>query len=261
MDSLAFGHCEYSYRNLGRPSRITFSQINSGFYIFIDGKNCLASSNIFLPPGNNLGITAASAEIPDSIEIFKLVTNLDNPSNEKTPRYQDNSPQADQNFMKDSYHSSKADGKPASSQEPTMQPLDFKIQTLLEQVYKVQQAISGLQTQHSAQQQEFSDRLRLFEIRTKKIDLVSESLHEVKKDIILMKEELHKSLEQHVKGLRSDVVQTRKSVLNAHVSLHGRLSGLGNFVKFSFIIFGSQAILFIGYAVYKRKKSNKSKYI
>jgi mannose-binding lectin 1 len=73
VDSLAFGHCDYSYRNLGRPSQIKLRQSQHNFRVEVDSRLCFETDKISLPPGYHFGITAASAENPDSFEIFKLV--------------------------------------------------------------------------------------------------------------------------------------------------------------------------------------------
>jgi lectin, mannose-binding 1 len=77
VDSLAFGHCYYSYRNLGRPSQIKMRQSPSGFKVEIDGRLCFESDNISIPRGYHFGITAGSADNPDSFELFKLVVMSD----------------------------------------------------------------------------------------------------------------------------------------------------------------------------------------
>lgn len=74
VDSLTFGHCEYPFRNLGRPSQLRIHQDANNFKVTIDGQSCFESPQIRIPPGYNFGITAASAPDPDSFEIFKFVT-------------------------------------------------------------------------------------------------------------------------------------------------------------------------------------------
>ncbi|OJD26933.1 hypothetical protein ACJ73_01681 [Blastomyces percursus] len=87
VDSLAFGHCDYAYRNLGRLSHIQIQQTRSTFKVSVDGRECFAtekasslplfkSSIVFVPSGNTFGITAASAENPDSFEVFKFVLSI-----------------------------------------------------------------------------------------------------------------------------------------------------------------------------------------
>ena len=43
LESLAFGHCDYSYRNLGRPSKLQLKQDSSGFEVNVDGNPCFRS--------------------------------------------------------------------------------------------------------------------------------------------------------------------------------------------------------------------------
>jgi mannose-binding lectin 1 len=77
IDQLAFGHCFYSYRNLGRPSQIKFRQEAENFRVEIDGRLCFESGKIRIPAGYKFGLTAATPDNPDSWEIFKLVVMSD----------------------------------------------------------------------------------------------------------------------------------------------------------------------------------------
>lgn len=74
LDQVAFGHCEYSYRNLGRPTRLQLKQDSTGFEVTVDERLCFRSDAILLPTDNYFGITGASSETPDSFEVFKFVT-------------------------------------------------------------------------------------------------------------------------------------------------------------------------------------------
>lgn len=93
VDGLAFGHCQYSYRNLGRPSDLKIEHTaQGGLKVQIDGSPCFESSKIILPKDNYIGISAASAETPDSFEVFKLAVSGETttpppeiPSSETTP--------------------------------------------------------------------------------------------------------------------------------------------------------------------------------
>ena len=71
VGSLAFGHCDHIYRNLGRPSKLTVRHIpTGGLYVSIDERACFATEKINLPTDYNFGMTAASADPPDSFEVF-----------------------------------------------------------------------------------------------------------------------------------------------------------------------------------------------
>lgn len=72
VESLAFGHCDYNYRNLGRPSKLQIKSGSAGLSLTIDGKACFSTPKVTLPAEYNFGITAASADPPDSFEVFKL---------------------------------------------------------------------------------------------------------------------------------------------------------------------------------------------
>lgn len=74
IETLAFGHCDYSYRNLGRPTRLQIIQDSTGFEVRVDDKSCFRSDSVLLPSGYFFGLTAASSARPDSVEIFKFIT-------------------------------------------------------------------------------------------------------------------------------------------------------------------------------------------
>lgn len=80
LESLAFGHCDYKYRNLGRPSKLKVTSQN-GLTVSIDGKECFSSSKISLPSGYYFGITAATGEQPDSFEVNKFIVTSSIPHN------------------------------------------------------------------------------------------------------------------------------------------------------------------------------------
>lgn len=46
VDSLAFGHCDYAYRNLGRPSTISIKQESGTFSVEVDGRKCFSSDKV-----------------------------------------------------------------------------------------------------------------------------------------------------------------------------------------------------------------------
>lgn len=73
VESLAFGHCDYSYRNLGRPSKLTVKHSAGGLNVMIDDQACFSTPKVALPTDYGFGVTAASSDPPDSFEIYKLV--------------------------------------------------------------------------------------------------------------------------------------------------------------------------------------------
>lgn len=47
VDSLAFGHCDYSYRNLGRPTKLQIKQEGNTFEIIVDNKLCFSTDKVY----------------------------------------------------------------------------------------------------------------------------------------------------------------------------------------------------------------------
>lgn len=74
-ESLAFGQCDYKYRNLGVPSKLkVMSQEGGGLVVQVDGKNCFHTDSVRLPEGYHFGISASTGEQnPDSFELYKMV--------------------------------------------------------------------------------------------------------------------------------------------------------------------------------------------
>ena len=104
VDSLAFGHCDFSYRNLGRPAKIQIKQLADSFEVVVDGRRCFGSDKVSnwpqkskkgeadsrlqikLPSGFYFGISAASADTPDSFEVYKFVTSSASGVTRENPR-------------------------------------------------------------------------------------------------------------------------------------------------------------------------------
>jgi mannose-binding lectin 1 len=72
VEALAFGHCDYSYRNLGRTSKLRVTSQN-GLTVSIDDRVCFSTNRIDLPSNYFFGITAATSESPDSFEVYKFI--------------------------------------------------------------------------------------------------------------------------------------------------------------------------------------------
>ena len=86
LESLAFGHCDYSYRNLGRPSKLRITNQN-GLGVYIDDRECFRTDRVSLPSGYHFGVTAATADNPDSFEVSKFVV-ISNPDSQPQQQQQ-----------------------------------------------------------------------------------------------------------------------------------------------------------------------------
>ncbi|KAF3385551.1 Protein EMP47 [Penicillium rolfsii] len=96
VDSLAFGHCDYAYRNLGRPTVVKITHTKTIFVVTVDDKICFSTGKVDLPVGNTFGITAATPENPDSFEIFKFILSSATGQGQTASSYQGSTQQQQQ---------------------------------------------------------------------------------------------------------------------------------------------------------------------
>jgi mannose-binding lectin 1 len=87
-DTLAFGQCNFAYRNLGKASSIKLHHANGVFEVTVDGRQCFSTDKVKLPEGYHFGISASSAENPDSFEIFKFLVSTTNAHTREEPNRQ-----------------------------------------------------------------------------------------------------------------------------------------------------------------------------
>ncbi|KAK6543838.1 hypothetical protein TWF694_000566 [Orbilia ellipsospora] len=76
--SLAFGQCNAVYRNLGRLSDLkVYYKKEIGLKVLLDDHLCFETNKVQLPSYYRWGISAASAENPDSFEVFGFKVHVD----------------------------------------------------------------------------------------------------------------------------------------------------------------------------------------
>lgn len=269
VDSLAFGHCEYSFRNLGRPSRIMLKHSDNMFRVEVDGKLCFESSKIKLPLGYNFGITAASAENPDSFEVFKFVSTTES----HTPDVQDPnagvqnagmSPPPATNQIPTPNEAKNAGTSPNDKlfSDPPEAPasqfqssaeqfsdLHNRLQSLMRNINAVHKT-SDLQSQQAqARHEEVMGHIVRMDNTLDRIERLAKKIEQVQDDVT----DLHNALDRNVANLRGDVRNTHSTMLSTIASMG---TGLGKFVL---VVLGSNGLLVLCYLVYKRRKANTPK--
>ncbi len=284
IDSLAFAHCEYPYRNLGHPSQVKVRQTEHMFSVEIDGHLCFSSQDVVIPTGYRVGITAASADVPDQAEIFKLVVMHENEnSNHQAPPHQEQQQQQQQ--------------RPVAGQEghaPVRISRSGMVEdTPIAQAYEkenIPDADANTITSSKAQFTDLHNRLQSVNHHLSTIfrqvalsDQVGEKRHEEvsiqlgqikglmsKLDRLDMIEDKLEQLEREVKGLQGEV---RQAVGNAEQNLMYHVSGhlQGHHDKITealkppghgrliFVIVAGQLLLAGSYVLYKRRKANSPK--
>lgn len=284
VDGQSFGHCDHAYRNLGRPSQIKFRQTADNFKVEIDGQLCFESNKIRIPPGFKLGITAASADNPDSFEIFKMVVMSENvdpnqdASHQKVlsqdgvpqeggffgsaeakdpPAYQAGSSGRWDSSFEDEI--ADADAGTYTSSAAQFADLHSRIQSTnhhLSTIFKriTQQDVVG-ETRHAEIAKQINDLKGLFS-KLDKIDSLENKITSMETEMRKLKGDVTNkvnSAERSIKGVVKDTHAELHDTVREHAAPgHGRLIA---------VIVGSQLVLVAGYVIYKKKQSSPKKYL
>ncbi|KAG9247247.1 concanavalin A-like lectin/glucanase domain-containing protein [Calycina marina] len=270
VDSLAFGHCEYSYRNLGRPSRIAIQQTTQKFSVSVDGRLCFSSDKIKLPLGYSFGLSSASAENPDSFEIFKFVVTTES----QTPEILDTNADPHASFHEYTgvnQHDIENHAKPGDmptftfNDPPEAPASEFKnndaqfadlhnrLQAMMRHISALSQEIQSSRSFTTHSQDGVQAAFARLEDTMSKLDFIPEfekKLDAVQADVRQTKADLHNALDRHVAGLKNDVRVNHANVLGGIAEHKTGIAG------FLFVVFGSQAVLVGAYLWYKRRKVN-----
>ncbi|KAI1110777.1 legume-like lectin family protein [Nemania sp. NC0429] len=293
VDSLAFGHCFYAYRNLGRPSQIKLRQTAQAFKVEIDNRLCFESDQITIPAGYQFGITAASADNPDSFELFKLVVmteNLDGKSQGTPPTQQqknDNKQGQGQAKAKMSYgrkpqgKSKKSAGSDddedfddtipdtsadtITSSKAQFADLHNRLQSVNHHLSTIFRQAAGLNTQNEKRHEEVSqmiDELRRSLSRLDKLDKL-DKLEQLASEVTKMQREMQTLKTDLNNRISQTETNLRKSISANHGSMleHVAIQATPRHGKLIFVIIGSQIILVAGYIYYERKKTMPKKYL
>ncbi|KAL1973046.1 hypothetical protein VTN31DRAFT_6588 [Thermomyces dupontii] len=247
VDSLTFGHCEYPYRNLGRPSVITIRQSRAGFEVLVDNRQCFQTNKVALPAGYAFGITAATPENPDSFEIFKFVVGSAGPS-QQPPQFQQQQQPQQQRPLGGGY------------QETQLADLHNRLQALTRIVTNLASKTNEQATQGENRHQSLlaaisqarpadSDALRMINDRLVRIENTLAALQR----------------DAESKDYRSQFAQLHRAIESSHVSLTEALqTSIFNMINaatprmglFITLLVLFQLILAAAYIIYKRRKNN-----
>ena len=252
VDGLAFGHCDYNYRNLGRPSKLRLSSTSSGLEVQIDDKPCFSSDKVSLPHDYNFGLTASSLDPPDSFEAFKFLLRPASPSiSSSQPTGMAKIPDWQQQILNSM---PKPDDTPAS-QYTSSQAQFEDLHGRLHALSKAISTLFGEMQRHTAsEEQHYQEILRRLtdDSRLRNLETMMTNLDRE------LKSGDHKG---QFKKLSDQLTMTHNSVsehlpnrLREYVQDHTPRIG---FLIFSFI--GFQCILVIAYVLYKRRRSQMPK--
>lgn len=208
-----------------------------------------------LPTGNHFGVSATSAEVPDSFEVFKFVVTTDSDKPESQEEHTHEAPPV---------HRPNPRAQPASD----IKNDDARFADLHDRLATLQQQISALHTQvlsdtspRSRQHQEVLGRLAEIEsaflgkaktdpVATQNLD---RKIERIMADVRQTKTELHSALEKHVAGLQLGIQAGNDGV--------GRVikAGSPGWFQIAALLAASQAVTVVGYWIYKTKRRAGSK--
>lgn len=279
-DGQSFGHCDHAYRNLGRPSQIKFRQTVDNFKVEIDGQLCFESNKISIPAGYKLGLTAASADNPDSFEIFKMVVMTENVDPSRDQHHQvlqaqdsgffgqaqerpaanqwsgGSSGQSDSGFSDDiadqdaGYYTSSA--AQFADLHSRIQSVNHHLSTIFKKM-STQDSVG--ETRHAEMAHQIGDLKTLLE-KLNKLDEIEKKINSLDIEFRKLRGDVTnkvQSSERAIKGHLQDHHETLHETVKAHVS-----SGHGQLIA---VIVGSQIVMVAGYILYKKRKSSPKKYL
>lgn len=257
IDQLAFGHCQYSYRNRGLPTHITLRQTHAAFQVDVDGHTCFHTNKVSLSAGYHFGITAATPDNPDSFEVFKMLVRSDSTvssdAGDKTLHHdtqQHHKPSAGGAAMPDE----PADHFKTSTAQ--FEDLHNRVQIIMHQIDGVSDSIGDLQHYGSDLHVQTRKAIEALRSQLSTAHQTEELLHHVKdldKEVRAMRDDLNKRFAAHHDTLYdylSDHHASLADMVAASMPGHGKL----------IVIFvASQVLLVTAYVVYKRRRANSPK--
>lgn len=280
VDSLAFGQCSFTYRNLGRPTQIKLRHTETEFSVEVAGRSCFKTDQVRLPSGYNFGLTAASADSPDSFEVFKLaVLTEDNnlQQQRKTrPAHLDQNQNQDQDqeqkqvkkprmvfgrsgqtVAEDPYDNVIPDEEPEDivSSKAQFADLHNRLQSVNHHLSTIFRSIGKNANTDEARHAELSsmiDDLKGLMGRLEKVDVLEQRIRDLTTEMRSTRQEMAGRLRDSEASIREHVTDRNEDVRSHAKSTHTRLI---------WIVLGSQAVVLAAYVYYKRKKTTPKKYL
>ncbi|KAJ5782491.1 hypothetical protein N7457_004265 [Penicillium paradoxum] len=268
-DSLAFGHCDYSYRNLGRPSIVKLKHTSSIFEVTIDDKLCFSTNKVHLPAGNTFGITAATPENPDSFEIFKFILESAEGQGSTIPPNQGSNSQ--QQIPKEETirvappvanqrapDSATVNAAGVAAQfadisgrlQLTTKAANTIVQEMKNQAQLAEKRHTELLQKTGAQDRLFASQLVQFDARLTRVEQLLQTVQRDLENKDGRFNQLHETLRSSHLSLSENLQGHLLSVITASTPRMG---------FFLFLVIAFQVLLAIGYVVYKRRRASMPK--
>ncbi|KAK3948544.1 concanavalin A-like lectin/glucanase domain-containing protein [Pseudoneurospora amorphoporcata] len=271
VDNLAFGHCWFAYRNLGRPSQIKLRHNSQNFKVEVDGRLCFESSKIYISSGSgySFGITAASGENPDSFEVFKVVVLSEDDQQQQPGENQKpfGGTTHDENGQKRPYMSFGRSGQAAipdpydnaipdveansiTSSKAQFADLHTRIQSINHHLSSIFRSVA----QYGGQHQEMLVEMKGLLTKLDRFASVENKLENLEREVRSMRSELTARLKESEHSIKYHVTDKHED-LAGHVVKHAA----PGHTKLYLAIVLSQTVVAVGYFIYKRRKAGGPK--
>ncbi|KAF2402311.1 concanavalin A-like lectin/glucanase [Trichodelitschia bisporula] len=273
VDQLAFASCDFSYRNLGRFSHLSVKQDYASFEVEIDHKPCFKTGRIHLPAGYYFGITAASAENPDSFETKSLLVSKIDTHHHEEHNWQKEA----QQVLHEQDHAAKDDAgegwhwtteeehikdAPASSyktEADKFQDLHSRLTVMGHQLDTLYHDLTLLKSQYEARHEELMTWIRPVhdhaDASRRAVERVEHAVEAIKRDVE------GKDYREHLTQLHDAIKEGHQAMLvgvphTVHSLVQASSPRMGFFV---FIVLAFQVMLLASYVVYRRRRDSAPK--
>lgn len=274
-DTLSFGQCGYAYRNLGRLSVIKLHQANGLFEVTVDGNPCFATDKVKLPEGYYFGLTASSAENPDSFEIHKFVVSTTNTHTREEPnKKQFQPPPVEQHQQQNQQQRPKPvkgsveetqqmlqDVLAGSikSQQDQFADLHNRIQIINHRVNSIYEMLERLDTENANRFNDLMHRVVPIDDRTsamiRNVEKVERINMEIQRDLESkdfkdMLRQVHNAIQESHAGLSSTMPIAMSHIVGSHKH---------SMTTFLFIAVAVQVMVVGAYMAYKKRRNSAPK--
>ncbi|KAF1356598.1 putative lectin family integral membrane protein [Delphinella strobiligena] len=259
VDSLAFGNCEYAYRNLGRPSKLRIENGHNGLKVEIDDRTCFASDKVNLPPGNYFGVSAATAENPDSFELNKFVVSTTNSITREEPVKRPSLERLDR-FPESPSALPDTDASTISNQAEQFADLHNRLQGMTHQIANIFGEFDKLSQLLNEKHNQIVGSIPpssgdAISALSRRLENIERTVQTIQRDVEGRdyKEHLN-NLQQAVEGVRGGLTDNLPDSISQMITTSAPKMG-----KFIFVVIAFQVILLGAYIVYKKRRDNAPK--
>lgn len=251
----AFSLCAINYRNTGNIFNVRVGYGQGRLIVDVNGQKCFEVDKVNLPQGQFIGVSAASVDNPDSFNLHKLRTYpvLVNDMKRHISGQQEQPPQQQQQQQK-------------QNQQPLQQQVDRReYDDLKNQLSQHNEKLQKVDSHHTSLE-ELQKTLQQVQL---KLSSLESKVNDYQSSHGAIKGDVQKSITSEVDKLKQQLDAQISRTVNDHAtSVFGTIpdtineamaKGGPSFWVMVVIVIFVQGVLFVGYNVYKTRRSYHAK--